>query len=175
MAADAIMMPEDSFIMIHNAMGGTFGKSEDLRDMADLMDKITSQIANIYQRKTGRKDAEIMAMMDKETWMNAAEAVDLGFADEVINKIGVAAKAGCFERYFRQFPVASANEPPPVEQIRDLERVLRDAGHSKNQAMAIIANIKANILRDADKDAETNQLNAISARLAQIAIPHSIV
>lgn len=175
MAADHIEMPEDSFLMIHNTHGGAYGKSDDLREMADLMDKLQGSIVNIYQKRTGINAEKLTEMMAAETWMSANEALVLGFADSVTNAIGVAAKADNFDKYFKEMPFDSAkNTAPIIENIRDLEKALRDAGHSKNSAMETIAKLKASIQRDAKNDADSQQLSALSARLARMSIPTSL-
>jgi ATP-dependent Clp protease, protease subunit len=152
MAADNIAMPEDSFIMIHQTQGGAYGQADDLREMADLMEKLTGQIANIYAKRTGQPLADIEQMMANETWMNADEAVALGFADTVTGEIGMAAKAAGFERYFKSLPVNLEKSAPSVESLKDLERILRDAGQTRTQATATVANLKAIVRREAEAE-----------------------
>lgn len=177
MAADDIAMPEDSFLMIHNTWGGAVGGAEDLRDMADLLDKLQVQIANIYQKRTGLAVQEILDMMAAETWMNAAEAHKLGFADQVTDSLGIAAKAGEFNKYFREPPVKAA--PDAIDGIsneRDLEKFLREAGGlSRSQATGIVAKAKAIIQREAGDDGQSQQLAELSARLGKVSIPISLI
>lgn len=176
MAADTIEMPEDSFIMIHNAHGMAFGGADDLRDMADLMEKIQGQIANIYQKRTGLDMDEIKSMMASETWMSAVEAQELGFADTVIGALGIAAKCGQFEKYFKALPVnGGAAALPIIENIRDLERHLRDSGYSRKQSTEIVAKLKPEIQRDAGNHAEQQQLEQLQAVLTRLTIPTSLL
>jgi ATP-dependent Clp protease protease subunit len=51
-----------------------------MRDTADLLDKIKGSIVTTYEAKTSLSADEISAMMTAETWFNAAEAVEKGFA-----------------------------------------------------------------------------------------------
>jgi len=53
MASDVITMPENAFIMVHNAQRGAMGDADDLRDMAEVLENVTNQIANIYIKRTG--------------------------------------------------------------------------------------------------------------------------
>lgn len=177
MAADDIAMPEDSFLMIHNAHGVAFGGAEELRDMADLMDKIGNQIANIYQKRTGLTAEKILEMMADETWMTAAEAQELGFADQVSDALGVAAKAADFNKYFKAPPIkAAADALDSINTVRDLENWLRESGnYSGKQATGIVAKLKTLVQRDAGNDVEAQQLAAVSDRLDRIAIPTSLL
>lgn len=92
LAADEVVMAENSLFMIHNAWGGAMGEAEDMRKTASILEKISGEIANIYERKTRLSLNRIIEMMDKETWLNAKEAYELGFIDLISDSIKVAAK-----------------------------------------------------------------------------------
>lgn len=92
LAADEVIMAENSLFMIHNAWGGAMGEAEDMRKTASILEKISGEIANIYERKTRLSLNRIVEMMDKETWLNANEAYELGFIDLISDSIKVAAK-----------------------------------------------------------------------------------
>ncbi|MBQ3693786.1 MAG: Clp protease ClpP [Synergistaceae bacterium] len=93
MAGDKIIMPSNSLMMIHNPSGGVYGEAEDLRDTAEILDKIRDTLANVYVSRTGLEREKIISMMDSETWMTADEAHDLKFCDEVEEAVEVAAMA----------------------------------------------------------------------------------
>jgi ATP-dependent Clp endopeptidase proteolytic subunit ClpP len=92
LAADEVVMAENSLFMIHNAWGGAMGEAEDMRKTASVLEKISGEIANIYKRKTRLSLDRITDMMDEETWLNAEEAYELGFIDSISDSIKVAAK-----------------------------------------------------------------------------------
>ncbi len=92
LAADEVIMAENSLFMIHNAWGGAMGEAEDMRKTASVLEKISGEIANIYKRKTRLSLDRIQDMMDEETWLNAEEAYELGFVDTISDSIKVAAK-----------------------------------------------------------------------------------
>jgi ATP-dependent Clp protease, protease subunit len=83
MAGDKIVMPENAMLMIHNAWALVMGNKAKLRKLADDMEKIDGSIAGIYAARTGKTEADIVALMDAETWFTAAEAVDAGLADKI--------------------------------------------------------------------------------------------
>ena len=92
LAADEIIMSENSLYMIHNAWGGAMGEASDMRKTAALLDKLSSEIANIYTKKTGLPLSQIEEMMDEETWFSSEEALEYGFIDKVSDAVMVAAK-----------------------------------------------------------------------------------
>ena len=92
LAADEVIMSENSLLMIHNAWGGTQGEAKDMRKQAEILEKITNEIAEVYVKKTKIPYNEIVEMMDEETWLTAEEAVALGFVDSISEPIKVAAK-----------------------------------------------------------------------------------
>lgn len=91
MAGDTIIMPDNAFMMIHNPLNFAYGNADDLREMADVLDKIGASLVGIYAARTGKPEDEIKAMLDAETWLNAEEAVLHGFADELQPALKVAA------------------------------------------------------------------------------------
>lgn len=91
MAGDKIIMPENAMLMIHNAWTIAMGNKAKLRKIADEMDKIDGSLAGIYTARTGKPEADIVALLDAETWFTAQEAVDAGLADEIEAKKRLAA------------------------------------------------------------------------------------
>ena len=92
LGADEVIMAENSLFMIHNAWGGTMGEAKDMRKTAETLDKISSELTDIYRKKTGLSNDVLAEMMDAETWLNADEAYELGFVDTISDSIKVAAK-----------------------------------------------------------------------------------
>lgn len=87
MAGDSIKMYAGSIMMIHNVSGllCDWYTIPELKKVIRSFDACERSASAIYGAKTGLEDATIRAMMDKETWMTGEEAVQKGFADEVID------------------------------------------------------------------------------------------
>lgn len=83
LACDEVLMSDGAFFMIHNASGMAWGDKAALRETADLLEKVEGAIIADYTKKTGKEAAEVMAMMDAETWFTAQEALDHGFIDSI--------------------------------------------------------------------------------------------
>lgn len=84
MGADIVLMSPTSQMMIHNVSVKTGGDYRDMEHTAEVLKNANSTIANAYRLKTGLSEEEILAMMDKETWLSPQKAVELGFADEMM-------------------------------------------------------------------------------------------
>lgn len=93
MAGDNIAIAEGGFFMIHEARGVARGTAEDMRRSAELLDTIDNTIADTYVARTGIKKEDIEAWMQAETWFTGAEAVDKGFATELMENKRIAAVA----------------------------------------------------------------------------------
>lgn len=83
MACSTVEMASDAMYMIHNVQGGAFGDKSDLRETADLMETVEQTIVGDYTTKTGKSAEEIIAMMEAETWLTAAQALENGFIDSI--------------------------------------------------------------------------------------------
>ncbi|MCV5168959.1 Clp protease ClpP, partial [Escherichia coli] len=73
MAGDRVVMPENAMMMIHKPWGISGGNAGDMRDYADLLDKVETVLIPAYARKTGKSAQEITAMLEDETWMDGKE------------------------------------------------------------------------------------------------------
>jgi|SRR5579862_1278993 len=78
-----IAMTPTSTLMIHNPSTLIAGDSNEMRRMADVMDKVKSSMIKSYQRHTSKSVAEIGALMDAESWYTPAEAIAAGFVDKI--------------------------------------------------------------------------------------------
>jgi ATP-dependent Clp protease protease subunit len=83
MAGHRIVMPRNAMMMIHRAWTIGVGNANDMRKLADDLDKIDESIVAVYASRTHQDPEAILSAMDKETWMSAQEAVLGGFADEI--------------------------------------------------------------------------------------------
>lgn len=134
MAADRILIPASATFMIHNAWTYASGNKYDLAEMIKQLEMIDGQIADIYQAKTGKDIEDIKALMDAETWMTGAEAVENGFADELIeNEKKIAAKVdlAIFDRYKHapelNFADVQGDNPEPVADTEGADPQISDA------------------------------------------------
>jgi ATP-dependent Clp endopeptidase proteolytic subunit ClpP len=103
MAGDTVVMPENTFLMIHEPSGMVMGNAGDMRSMAEALDKIAGSLVRGYAAKSGRPDEGIAALMAAETWLDAADALELGLADKVIEPVRIAASFDITR--FRNAPV----------------------------------------------------------------------
>ena len=83
MAADEVRISDSGFFMIHNPWSIAFGDAKAFRKSADTLDKIADSIINEYVKRSKESRATIQEWMDGETWFNAAEAKEHGFADSI--------------------------------------------------------------------------------------------
>jgi len=83
-AGDVVKVFPGSLVMIHKCWVFLFGgyNATEMRRMADSNDAVDRSQAAVYQAKTGMEETDLMAMMEKETYMTGQEAIDAGFADE---------------------------------------------------------------------------------------------
>lgn len=88
MAGDTVLMSPVSMMMIHNPMTVAFGDSGEMQKAIEMLSSVKDSIINAYELKTGLSRTRLAHLMDAETWMDANKAIELGFADEVIQRNG---------------------------------------------------------------------------------------
>ena len=84
MAGTKVLMAPTSLMMIHNPASIAIGDTEEMQKAIAMLDEVKESIINAYEIKTGQSRAKISHMMDGETYMNANKAVELGFADGIL-------------------------------------------------------------------------------------------
>lgn len=84
MAGTTVQMSPVAMMMIHNPMTVAIGDSEEMKKAGAMLDEVKESIMNAYEIKTGLNRTKISHLMDAESWFNARKAVELGFADEIL-------------------------------------------------------------------------------------------
>jgi ATP-dependent Clp endopeptidase proteolytic subunit ClpP len=166
LAGDKVVMAENSMLMIHNAWGVAIGNKADMRQIADVLEKIDAQLNGMYVAKTGKDAAEIQQMLDDETWLTAAEAKEMGFVDEVTGASD--AKATVRDGLYAKTPAsllannsATPENPPAGHDAPggEGERTSTDEDASSDQ----------NPAEDAANKTNMEQMRAHMARLLRLA------
>jgi ATP-dependent Clp protease protease subunit len=86
MAGDTVLVSPVSMIMIHNPSTVAMGDTTEMQKAIEMLDEVKNSIINAYQAKTGLSRNKLSKLMDEETWMDAGKAVELHFADGVIER-----------------------------------------------------------------------------------------
>lgn len=118
--AHKVRMADNAMFMIHNPWTYMAGDSNELRQMADMMDKAFEGIVASYQhRALNIDDAELRRMINDTAWLTASEAKTHGFVDEVFGEVAPlvnnAALGKILNRY-RNVPEAALRLVGEVEQ-----------------------------------------------------------
>ncbi len=82
-AGDERFIAVNGIVMIHNPMGGVWGYAEEMRKYADTLDTVKGTIEDTYLEKVNIERDKLIELMDAETYMNAQEAIDMGFVDSL--------------------------------------------------------------------------------------------
>ncbi|HDF9518073.1 TPA: Clp protease ClpP [Staphylococcus aureus] len=81
MAGDHIEMSPVARMMIHNPSSIAQGEAKDLNHAAETLEHVGQIMAEAYAVRAGKNKQELVEMMARETWLNADEAIEQGFAD----------------------------------------------------------------------------------------------
>lgn len=83
-ACDTVTMRRGGLYMIHNPQTRREGDIYEMLEGAQILSEYKNFALAAYCEKTKRSKDEISAMMDRGTFMNASQAKEFGFVDEVI-------------------------------------------------------------------------------------------
>ena len=165
MVGNPVIMPENTMMMIHKPWGFSGGDANDMRDYADLLDKVESVLIPAYAEKTGKSTEEIAAMLEDETWMDGKKCLELGFADQVTTSLQAMA---CIQSKriedFEKMPKSIRNmvTPPRNTAQRDPQPQVPAPAAGADEAT-----IRAQVLAE-----QKNRVNAINDLFAMFGGKH---
>jgi ATP-dependent Clp protease, protease subunit len=84
MAGERVLMSPTAILMIHDPSTVAMGNARDMEKAIDTLNEVKESIINAYTLKSGLSRKKVSDLMTNETWMDARQAVDLGFADEIL-------------------------------------------------------------------------------------------
>ncbi|WP_422058622.1 head maturation protease, ClpP-related [Sphingomonas sp.] len=127
LACDSVEIADGGFYMIHQAWTFAMGNADDLTATAKLLTKIDDVLVEGYVEKSGKDADEVRNLMKVESWFNAQEAVDAGFADAIMATNASKAKASAFNiAAYQNAPKALIEPTPDAEEVR--QRMLARCG-----------------------------------------------
>ncbi|KQQ31996.1 peptidase [Duganella sp. Leaf126] len=150
MAGDEILMGDGAFLMIHNAWAMAVGNRHDMAAAAEKLAPFDAAMAQVYAARSGQSVAAAAAMMDKETWIGAAQAVKDGFASGVIDRSEVSDEPG-----------AHAN----AKYLAIVEASMARAGHSSTVRREAIQSLFSGTPGAAEKGVKPSVDTEIAASL----------
>lgn len=153
MAADEVQIARAGFLMIHNTWVVAAGDRHAMRDVADWLEPFDLAAVDIYAARSGIEAKEIGRMLDRETWIGGADAVDKGFADSLLAADEIDSGTN------------NSSDARPQNAIRKIEHYLAKAGVSRKERTDLVMAVKgsqrdaaATGLRDAAVFAEVSNL-----------------
>lgn len=145
-----------AMVMIHNVSSRCAGDYRDFAHEAEVCDKATESMAQAYVKKTGRDVSEFRALMDRETWMTAQEAVDCGLCDRI---------AGAGEGGLQL--VATAAPVIPNEALAKFAKIKQEWETEKQNMLDDRENLLATMARLLKLEAK-NEKAEFEAKLAEL-------
>jgi ATP-dependent Clp protease protease subunit len=143
MAGDTVKISKIGFLMIHNAWSIVMGNKDDLRTAADWLAKMDKSILTAYASRASIDESKISKMMNNETWIGADDAIEYGFADEVIET--------------KKVPAADSEKQTKAQAKRVMEMALAREGFSRKEREEIfqkagVRDAAEQVQRDADAE-----------------------
>ncbi|AUI88153.1 ATP-dependent protease [Vibrio azureus] len=110
LACDAIRMPENAMLMIHNPSIGAWGGEKEINSALQQLQAATQTISKAYAQKSGQPLDAVLTAMENETWFTAKAAKEWGLVDEVVEAVDLSNSLQDFDesdfKHFKQPPSA---------------------------------------------------------------------
>ena len=160
MAGDERAMSDASLLMIHNAWTSAYGaNAADLRKLADDMDIIAGQ-QNAYMSRVSIDEEKLSELMDAESWILPADAVEMGFATEIEDFGSADAPSQCARAALAGM---MRNEIAPARALRSQASRLRHRSRNQNQGRSQSRNLGSKQARNPSLRQSLNRIEARSS------------
>lgn len=118
MAGDTIKMFPSSMLMIHKAWTFGSGNSDELRKLADDLDKIDTSVKASYQDRFVGTDEELEELIKAESWLTAEECKAFGFCDVEVEEVKeTEPQADVKESLFAKYKKTDTPSKPTTQNI----------------------------------------------------------
>ncbi len=139
MVGNKIVMPANTMMFLHNPVNAVYGNAEDMREMAEILDKIGASLTATYAKRFKGDEKALADLFAAESYLTAAECLEHGFCDEVTDEITATARFDVdslpenVQALFKARVTPPAVTPPAVpvlaESLADVVSALaKDAG-----------------------------------------------
>ncbi len=122
MAGNCKIAPS-GMLMIHNVSTSTYGDYRQMQKEAEVLENLNKAVANAYEEKTKLSQGKLLELMNNETWLNAKQCVELGFADGIL-----------FENEMPKFQNGFMLGDKAIENARNIMAKNKAAKDWRNQA-----------------------------------------
>ena len=140
MAGTTVLMAPTALMMVHNPLTVAIGDSEEMRKAIAMLSEVKESIINSYEIKTGLSRTKLSHLMDSETWLSANKAIELGFADGLLEDEKKRARQDDFTYAFSRRAVTNSllnkvcpknetSEKPTGKPAADFEKRLNNIIH----------------------------------------------
>lgn len=137
-ACEHLVISPAASMMIHRAATDASGNTEVMGKTGNMLSKIDQTLVNVYQSKTGKSRDEILDLMKAETWLTPQDAVEQGFADEILDVNDTAPQV-----------VNSVGTIPDKSKVQKFLNMLAKEENTKNEKKSGISDASAKEARDA--------------------------
>lgn len=119
MAGDRIVMGEGAMFMVHSPWTVAMGNADNMRETADMLDKVEVGLVDAYVSRTGKTRAVVQKWMEGETWFTRDEAIDAGLATEraPIEAMALGPLKIAAQQQFRAFAALMTAQRTPIPAI----------------------------------------------------------
>ena len=121
-----------ALLMVHNVMGGATGDYHAMEKEAEVLRQMNAALCEAFCRKTGKSLDEMLAIMDRETWLTANQCVEMGFVDRIMapakgrRRSNAAGDIWLTEERMQEADKAIAEAEKTAQTSKEKEEILKD-------------------------------------------------
>jgi hypothetical protein len=166
MVGEKRSMAENAMLMIHNPWTETIGEAVVMRKSADLLDDMKENIVSAYAGRTGIERKQLASMMDEETWLTAAEALEMGFVTDITEPLQM-------YNSFERFDISKFNNLPKDFMAKSISEKPEAAVEEAPVVEETPAKSPAVAKLDTETSIFNKQIDALTKRIEELSKKHA--
>jgi ATP-dependent Clp protease protease subunit len=133
MAGTRVLMAPTALMMIHNPWTVAIGDSDEMLKASAMLDEVKEAIMNAYQIRTGMSRTQLSNLMDAESFFQVGRAMELGFADGMLEDEKLQREPGASNYIFSRRAVQNSLMDKVLASVRQAKGVAQTPPESPPQ------------------------------------------
>lgn len=116
LAGDEIIIGDGALFMVHLPWTFAMGNRTELDNVINRLTDVEEQMLGIYGKKSKISRTEMRALLEAETWMNADDAIEKGFADKKSEETFAMAASALKSPWINKMPEKFVSQTDVVQE-----------------------------------------------------------
>ena len=148
LAGEKVSIHKNAYLFVHNPWSLSLGDVNDAQKTAEDLGKFRDTLIEIYKSKTGKNEEELKTLLDRETFLNSAEALELGFVDKVIENYPAKNYVALFSNIGKEEHRKTLSDELIIKAVDELKSNIKDLTEKIENKVEEVQSLRASLQKE---------------------------